>query len=130
MKSALRVQVDVCSDLRMITADVSQRVSSLEGHVEVPRNATRDNACGAPVLEASGGSAVDAAEGSERAAECAGRGDGNGALALCVNTGANLNEKPLQDPGSPKWSTIAKKGKRQLEARTIYKVHLQNGVHL
>lgn len=114
MKQELQVQVDVCADLQVATMDVNRGVSSLESTVEVARNATRETR-GATPLEAGGGALQDAAGVSEApgSSTCDRKDDEEEALILSNNGEVTHVVETTKVPGSPKWSTVAKRRKRQ-----------------
>ncbi|KAK7877450.1 hypothetical protein WMY93_031790 [Mugilogobius chulae] len=106
MKSALEIQTDMCANLRAITADVNDRVFGLATRWtgREQRGQERD-AVTTQDPEAAGGAA--------------------GCLGVCEEEGAPLQraegankEEILHPPGSPKWSTVLKNGRRQPGAKS------------
>ncbi|CAL9685358.1 unnamed protein product [Knipowitschia caucasica] len=136
MRCALQLQGEVCADLRVITADVNRRVCSLEctgeetqksevlcrrdlrvGQAcvtEVALTGGRDN-IGSALVNRSGGSSSEAAPVTTETTSgslSAVRVDGSDyAHSSGGSDEANADGGTTQLPGSPKWSTVLKRGK-------------------
>ncbi|XP_055081523.1 C3a anaphylatoxin chemotactic receptor-like [Periophthalmus magnuspinnatus] len=108
MRSALKVQVDMCADLHAITTDVNRRVCSLECAAVVTReeglDARGSAALEAPCSDAGGGSEVGAE--TEQVTGAAG-----GAAA---SSGEREEDEVLAESGegTAEWSAVVKRRRR------------------